>query len=69
MTANDRAYFQYRAEIETERAVHATDPSAVQAHYRLAQAYLNRLFSSNGTAEVPAGGRPTDGQHYREARG
>ncbi|UUL82511.1 hypothetical protein [Sphingomonas qomolangmaensis] len=47
MDPDDRTYFQHRAEVETKMAERATDPSAVQAHYRLAEAYLDKLFSSS----------------------
>ncbi len=45
MREDDRAYFQQRAEAETERARSAKVPSVVQAHYRLAEAYLEKLAS------------------------
>lgn len=45
MINDDRAYFQYRAEVETERAVRANDPAAVRAHYTLAEAYFDKLQS------------------------
>jgi hypothetical protein len=43
MFDDDRSYYQYRAEVETERAQAATLPKVVQAHYRLAQAYLSKV--------------------------
>lgn len=53
MNPDDRAYFQYRAEVETKMAERATDPSAVQAHHRLAEAYLDKLFLSNRANPAP----------------
>jgi hypothetical protein len=43
MLEDDRSYFQHRAEVEVERAQAAILPSVVQAHYQLAEAYLNKL--------------------------
>jgi hypothetical protein len=39
----DRSYYQHRAEVELERAQQATLPEVVHAHYRLAEAYLEKL--------------------------
>jgi len=41
----DRSYYQHRAEVEIGHAQRATDPRVVQAYYRLAEAYLERLAS------------------------
>lgn len=43
MTPNDKAYYQHRAEVEIELAQQATEPPVVQAHYKLAEAYLARV--------------------------
>jgi len=43
MRADDRAYYQQRAEVEIERAQLATMPSVVHVHYRLAEAYLDKI--------------------------
>jgi peptide methionine sulfoxide reductase MsrB len=45
MFEDDRSYYQYRAEVEAERAQKATLPSVVKAHSRLADAYRGKLFS------------------------
>lgn len=45
MIDDDRTYFRYRAVVETERAVRSTEPSAMQAHYALAEAYFEKLRS------------------------
>ncbi|HEX8401258.1 MAG TPA: hypothetical protein VF628_06085 [Allosphingosinicella sp.] len=43
MSREDVAYFQRRAEDEIELAQRASHSKAVQAHYRLASAYLDRI--------------------------
>ena len=43
----DRLYYQRRAEVELERAQQATLPEVVSAHYKLAEAYLDKLASEN----------------------
>jgi hypothetical protein len=45
MFQDDRSYYQRRAEVETERAQQASLPCAVEAHYKLAEAYLDKLAS------------------------
>ena len=45
MSEYDRAYYQRRAEIETELAQRATLARVVQVHYQLAEAYLDKLAS------------------------
>ena len=45
----DGSYFERRAVQEVELAVQATHPAAVAAHYRMANAYLERA----GAAVVP----------------
>jgi hypothetical protein len=43
MSGDDVAYFQRRAEDEIEAAQLAAHTKAVQAHYSLASAYLDRI--------------------------
>ena len=43
MSGDDVAYFQRRAEDEIEAAQRASNSEAVQAHYTLASAYLDRI--------------------------
>jgi hypothetical protein len=43
MFRDDRAYFQYRAEVEVERAQEAVLPTVVQAHYKFAEAYFDKI--------------------------
>lgn len=43
MSSDDTDYLEARAEAEIELAQHATDPRVVQAHYTLANAYLDRI--------------------------
>lgn len=43
MSRDDPDYLELRAETEIELARSATDPRAVQAHYELANAYLDRI--------------------------
>ena len=43
MTSDDAAYFQRRADAATHLASRAIHPRAVQAHYRMASSYLDRL--------------------------
>jgi hypothetical protein len=45
----DGSYFERRAVQEVEMAVQATHPAAVAAHYRMANAYLERA----GAVVVP----------------
>ena len=51
MFEDDRAYFQHRAEVETEQARKATVPKVVQVHYQLAEAYFDKL-AATATAET-----------------
>lgn len=44
MSRDDSDYLELRAETELELAQSATDPRAVQAHYELANAYLDRIY-------------------------
>jgi hypothetical protein len=50
MSGDDTAYFERRAEHEIELAQRATHARAVQAHYQLASAYLDRI---HGDTPVP----------------
>ena len=43
MSQNDHDYYQRRAEAEIELAQQARHKAAVQAHYELASAYLDRI--------------------------
>ncbi len=54
MSGDEVAYFQQRAEDEIELAQRATHSRAVQAHYRLASAYLDRIH----------GDRPSSGPNF-----
>lgn len=54
MFENDRYYYQKRAEAEIERAQKATLPRVVQAHYQLAEAYLDKLRSLEIVEREPA---------------
>ena len=44
MAANEVQYYERRAEAEIELAQQAEDSRAVQAHYELATAYLDRIY-------------------------
>jgi hypothetical protein len=44
MSHEDAEYYERRAEAEIEMAARATHPPAVQAHYQLACAYLDRIY-------------------------
>ena len=50
MATNDREYFERRAEAEIRLAQRARDSRAVQAHYELATAYLDRIHGDSATA-------------------
>lgn len=45
MTEEDKQYFERRAEDEIAMACNSSQTSAVQAHYTLACAYLDRIYS------------------------
>lgn len=53
MERNDREYFLRRAEQELELAQHASSRAAVAAHFRLAEAYLEK--AEQGGAGTGAG--------------
>lgn len=46
VAAEDRAYYQRRAEAETELARKAVDAGAAQAHRELAEAYRGKLANA-----------------------
>lgn len=46
MSQDDICYYQRRAEAELERAQRATHRNAVAAHFQLANAYLDRIGST-----------------------
>jgi hypothetical protein len=50
MSGDDVAYFERRAEDEIHLAQRASHSRAVQAHYQLAAAYLDRI---HGDTPVP----------------
>jgi hypothetical protein len=53
MSTDDRTYYERRAEAEIELAQQARHKAAVQAHYELASAYLDRI---HGDAPKSTGG-------------
>jgi hypothetical protein len=53
MSQEEREYFERRAEAEIELAQSAEHRRAVQAHYELASAYLDRI---HGDAPKSSGG-------------
>ena len=55
MARSDRDYFERRAEAELELARNALQHEAVQTHYDLACAYLDRIYPADG-AEAGAEG-------------
>ena len=52
MSADDLAYYQRRAETELELAQRANDAKAVQVHYELATAYLEKVHAEEARAEA-----------------
>ncbi len=55
MSHTDVSYFEQRAEAELQLACQAKDARAVQAHYQLATAYLDRIHSPEGTSDTAEG--------------
>ena len=55
VTADDRAYFERRAEEEIERARESVDPRTVAIHYALSELYLERIDAARGEEEENAG--------------
>ena len=51
MTTEERAYFEQRAEAEIEMAQRADHVRVVQAHYELANFYLERIHGETGVPE------------------
>jgi hypothetical protein len=51
---DDLAYFERRAEQELQLAQQASDPQVVDAHYRLAELYLERLSTGRAADLVSA---------------
>ena len=47
MSNDDLTYYRHRAETETEMAAQATQPKVVAAHYKLANAYFDRIASAD----------------------
>lgn len=60
MQRDDEAYFERRAEEELELAQQATTVEATEAHYRLANLYLERVHA-DGPSEL-ADDEPQDGE-------
>jgi hypothetical protein len=50
MSHDDESYFEKRAEQEIELAQRANDHRAVQAHYQLASAYLDKIHPEEATS-------------------
>ncbi|WP_164521370.1 hypothetical protein [Sphingomonas sp. ABOLF] len=46
MFEDDRSYYQRRAEVELVRAQESTQHSVVRVHYQLAEAYLEKIAST-----------------------
>ncbi|GAA4817078.1 hypothetical protein GCM10023232_11620 [Sphingosinicella ginsenosidimutans] len=46
MSPDDVDYLEQRAETQLELAQKARDPRVVQAHYELAQAYLDQIYGA-----------------------
>jgi hypothetical protein len=53
MRRDDVDYLRQRAEQEIELAQHAQDSRAVQAHYELASAYLDRIYPEHESGPRP----------------
>ncbi len=51
MSGEDCVYFMARAEAELDLAQRAEHPKAVEAHYLLAQSYLDRLYGDVSLVE------------------
>ncbi len=52
--ANDIDYYERRAEDQIALAQRAVTPAAVQAHYQLAAAYLDRIYGDQQTSAEAA---------------
>ncbi len=55
---DDRDYFYHRAEAELDQAQRSTIPEAVQAHYAMATAYLERAYDPTADEEETTGPLP-----------
>lgn len=51
MSHQDVNYYEKRAEMEIEMASQSESPAAVQAHYELATAYLDRIHGDAPKAD------------------
>jgi hypothetical protein len=51
MRSDDLTYYEQRAQAELELAQHANNAKAVQAHYDLATAYLEKIHGEEPPAE------------------
>ena len=51
MSHEDVNYFERRAEAEIELAQRSENSQAVQAHYQLATAYLDKIYGEQEAAE------------------
>jgi predicted adenine nucleotide alpha hydrolase (AANH) superfamily ATPase len=54
MSREEAEYYQRRAEAEIELAQRASHIRAVQAHYELASAYLDRIHGAASAPREPA---------------
>jgi hypothetical protein len=54
MSAEELAYLERRAEAEIAMAQRSSHVRAVQAHYELATAYLERIHGETGLPEADA---------------
>lgn len=50
MSRDDENYYERRAEAEIELAARSQDTKAVQAHYQLATAYLDKIYGDTAPA-------------------
>jgi hypothetical protein len=54
MFEDDRSYYEHRAEVELARAQESTLHSVVRIHYQLAEAYLDKIASTEPVQSDPA---------------
>lgn len=59
MSPEDFAYLERRAEVQLDLAQRARSPQVVQAHYEMANAYLERIYG-DGAAGTPANDQPEE---------
>jgi hypothetical protein len=52
--SSEQEYFERRAEAQIELAQKATNGRAVQAHYQLASAYLDKIYGDGEDGEEAA---------------